>query len=159
MSQKKKEDILVKCSLCGKEVLAGNFSGTQPGLRYPVVHGNEKSGSRCNGSNIAVNILPSKKNKKSAEKHQQWKDVYDAIVCYKMENDGNSPSVRWLQEKSGVKSLATIHQILGYLEEDGKIRMSDGEVKSRSIVIVGGEWLPPEEWLDEEEEEEEEEEE
>ena len=68
--------------------------------------------------------------------------VLDAIKQYKQDHDGNSPTMRELAQLCNVRSTSQVLYILNTLEAEGKIRLT-GERRTRSICVVGGQWIPP----------------
>lgn len=65
----------------------------------------------------------------------QPKDVFDYIVRYKLATDGNSPSLRQIQDEFGMKSVSTADWTIKCLQRDGKVYKKDGR-----ICISGGVW-------------------
>lgn len=68
--------------------------------------------------------------------------VLEIIIDYKVENDGNSPSLREIVNRAGFSStsVATMSAVLGRLKESGFIRLRPG---TKAIVVNGGKWTPP----------------
>jgi SOS-response transcriptional repressor LexA len=64
--------------------------------------------------------------------------IFDFIVAYKKEHDGNSPTSREIMDATYVSSTSVVHYHLYVLERDGKIIQN--RRTSRSIEIVGGTW-------------------
>ena len=64
--------------------------------------------------------------------------IFAAIIKFKTENDGNSPSLKQLGEMVGLASKSTVHYHLRNLEQQGKIKLLDG--KAKSIIVKGGKW-------------------
>lgn len=64
--------------------------------------------------------------------------IFNFIVAYKEQHDGNSPSSREIMDGTRVTSTSVVHYHLGVLERDGKIIQN--RRTSRSIEIVGGTW-------------------
>lgn len=65
------------------------------------------------------------------------KKVFDYIVAFKANNDGNSPTMREISHACGVKSTSNVEYILNQLEESGYIRRLSG---ARGIIVNGGQW-------------------
>ena len=65
--------------------------------------------------------------------------IYQYMLDYKKQNDGNYPSVRRICRTFGIASTNTVHQILHELIEAGKLEQNE----DRQIMVVGGLWLPP----------------
>jgi hypothetical protein len=64
--------------------------------------------------------------------------VYDFIVAFKIDNDGNSPSYRMIKRGLKISTISTVLYIIEHLEDDGKIYRSH-----TGILVTGGEWIPP----------------
>jgi hypothetical protein len=73
--------------------------------------------------------------------------IFDFLVRYKQEHDGNSPSMREVADACHVV-LSAAHFHLLRLERDHRIHLNDN--RSRAIEIVGAAWQPPEEVEDRE---------
>jgi hypothetical protein len=65
--------------------------------------------------------------------------VFEFIVNYKKKHDGNSPKLRLIQRECGISSTSVLDLYLDRLEKHGKIERT-GEIGSRQIEVVGGEW-------------------
>lgn len=65
--------------------------------------------------------------------------VYNWIVNFKGQNDGNSPTVREIQHGCGISSTSVVSAILVRLEAEELIRMR-GEGKWHRIEVVNGRW-------------------
>lgn len=77
--------------------------------------------------------------------------VYDFLIDYKRQNDGNTPVVRDIRDGAKTSTTSRVHQCLEGLEEDGLItirRTKTGTQTIRFISIVGATWLPPKEFLE-----------
>jgi len=76
------------------------------------------------------------------QKRHQYADVFDWIVKYKREHDGNSPTMREIQDGCSIPSTSTVSYILIRLEEQNLITLTDpiGRSRSRSICVIGGHW-------------------
>jgi SOS-response transcriptional repressor LexA len=68
--------------------------------------------------------------------------IYDFIVAFKREHDGNAPTIREIARAAGYKTTSTTNYHLQMLERLGKISFQ-AEGRSRMIVVIGGEWTPP----------------
>lgn len=68
-------------------------------------------------------------------------EIYQFIVHYKTQHDGNSPTIRQIQRACGVNSTSVVVSLLSNLELQGLIRRPrNGTDKSRNIEVVGGAW-------------------
>jgi SOS-response transcriptional repressor LexA len=65
--------------------------------------------------------------------------IFDWIVKYKREHDGNSPSLREMMRACGIVSTSTMTSRIDEMEAQGLIALA-GRGKSRCIVVIGGEW-------------------
>lgn len=66
-------------------------------------------------------------------------EVFDFIVKYKQEHDGNSPFFSEIMEGCGFVTKSHVAHYLKRLVADGKIARVH-----RRIHVTGGAWLPPE---------------
>jgi len=64
--------------------------------------------------------------------------IFDYIVTYKRQHDGNSPSMRQLSEDLGL-GYSTVFYQLRHLAEANLIRLSGNQV-ARGIEVMGGRW-------------------
>ncbi len=67
--------------------------------------------------------------------------LFDFILKFKTEHDGNSPSIREIGNGCGINSTSLVKYYLGVLEGEGKItieRKVPG--KNRMINVTGGNW-------------------
>ena len=97
--------------------------------RHGVTSGTIRNWLRRAGVSIARDV--------SAE---QKETVMDAIIRYKKDSQGNSPSFRWLMANSTCNSTNTVRETLFALEEEGRIKLpSDG--RARHIVVAGARWV------------------
>lgn len=69
--------------------------------------------------------------------------TYQFIVQYKLENDGNTPSLRDIADAIGVASSSTAWRIVQDLEKAGLVERV-GKGNGQFVKIVGARWLPPE---------------
>jgi SOS-response transcriptional repressor LexA len=69
--------------------------------------------------------------------------VFDFILKYKHEHDGNSPSFREIGEACGISSTAVVSYWLKRLETQGLILLPEdpGAHTNRRIEVVGGCWM------------------
>jgi hypothetical protein len=65
--------------------------------------------------------------------------IYNLIVQFKQDNDGNSPSVRDLLTASDLRTTSAVQYQLVKLEREGRITF--GGKRSRSIRVTGGRWI------------------
>jgi len=78
-------------------------------------------------------------NRHASPKQQQ---IFDFIVKFKIDHDGNSPSVREIAAGCGVTTPSVIKYHLSALENQGAIsRPVFGN--ARMIVVTGGQWIQP----------------
>jgi len=70
-------------------------------------------------------------------------DVYNFLIAYKTEHDGNSPTLRDIIDNTNITSTSIAHYHLARLEQRGLITMA-GAGKTRSIMVTGATWTPPE---------------
>ena len=68
-------------------------------------------------------------------------EVYEFILKFKMEHDGNSPSFKDINQACGFKSVSTTSYYIDKLVKRGLITF-DGS-KSRMIEVIGGQWNAP----------------
>lgn len=69
--------------------------------------------------------------------------LYRYIVAYKAQNDGNAPTMREIVDAGLASSTSVASYRLGILCKQGRIRM--GAQQARTIEVVGGRWIPPQE--------------
>lgn len=74
------------------------------------------------------------------EKMYDPEDVFQYILQYKVEHDGNSPGVVEIKEHFNMKSYGTVTKILDQLAEEGKITLGPG---ARMIYVPGATWNAP----------------
>lgn len=67
--------------------------------------------------------------------------VFEFVVAYKKEHDGNSPSLREIADACHIVVSGAYYH-LSRLELDNRVRISGP--RSRTIEIVGATWSPPE---------------
>jgi hypothetical protein len=67
--------------------------------------------------------------------------VFEFVVAYKKEHDGNSPSLREIADACHIVVSGAYYH-LSRLELEHRVRLSGP--RSRTIEIVGATWLPPE---------------
>jgi SOS-response transcriptional repressor LexA len=67
--------------------------------------------------------------------------AYAFIVAYKLQNDGNSPSVREIMAGVELSTPFLVTKVLRKLEKDGRItRKAGGHCQ---ITVIGGSWTIP----------------
>ena len=66
--------------------------------------------------------------------------IFNWIVEYKTEHDGNSPSLRELMRACNITSSSVASHILRRLARAGKISLTGQRSRTRSIIVIGGEW-------------------
>lgn len=86
---------------------------------------------------------PYRPRQKAAPKTYDLQAIYDYIVAYKRQHDGNSPSIRNIQQEIGIGSTGTTFSLLQCLEKSGKIRLPPFGT-ARGIEVIGGKWIQPE---------------
>lgn len=70
----------------------------------------------------------------------RYQKIYEFVVLFKKEHNGNSPTIRQIGDAIGVSSTSQVNHYLdvmvkhGMLTRDGKFRM---------IGVPGGVWLAP----------------
>lgn len=69
--------------------------------------------------------------------------VYQFIIAYKGECDGNSPTLREIAAGIGLASASDLPARLRRLEQVGLVWLT-GNGPSQRICVTGGKWLPPE---------------
>ena len=69
--------------------------------------------------------------------------VYSYIVRYKIDHDGNSPTIREICAACGITSTSAVNYTLEKMERAKLIRLPKAFKRARSIEVVGGKWLPP----------------
>lgn len=68
--------------------------------------------------------------------------VYQFIIAYKGECDGNSPTLREIAAGIGLASVSDLPARLRRLEQVGLVWLT-GNGPSQRICVTGGKWLPP----------------
>jgi hypothetical protein len=68
--------------------------------------------------------------------------IYQYIVAFKSEHDGNSPSIRQIGDQVGISWTSVVRYHLATMERLGMIKLGGNGV-SRMIVVIGGTWAPP----------------
>lgn len=66
--------------------------------------------------------------------------LFDFIVAYKVEHDGNSPTYREMMAATGLTSTSMVAWHLEKLEDAGLIERPQQVGNSRVIEVVGGRW-------------------
>lgn len=72
---------------------------------------------------------------------KKLQELYDYIVKFKAEHDGNSPTERQIMAALNISSTSVVHYRLAALEDDGRIRRNGG--RGQGVSIPGARWLPP----------------
>lgn len=72
------------------------------------------------------------------QKSPKYQQVFDFIVKFKKEHDGNSPSIREIGDAIDVSSTNVVRYYLNGLAQMGKIKYAGK--KPRMIEVVGGHW-------------------
>jgi len=65
-------------------------------------------------------------------------EIYDFICNYKKNHDGNSPTVRLIQNELDYSSPSIVFNRLKVLEQNKKIVVNNGRIE-----LIGGQYLPP----------------
>ena len=73
------------------------------------------------------------------ERVLNYRDIFDYIVEYKRNNDGNSPSIREIMKACRLSSTSVTNYILNHLEAEGLILLPERGI-SRGIRVIGGKW-------------------
>lgn len=68
--------------------------------------------------------------------------VLTAIIAYKIENNGNSPTIRIIMNETGISSTSVVSYYLNKLELLGKITRGISSY-ARDIAVIGAKWIPP----------------
>ena len=71
-------------------------------------------------------------------KKYDYDAIFDFIVAYKEANDGNSPTIRTLQDRFEISSTSVVAYILKKLEKAGRITLNNNT--GQLINVVGGRW-------------------
>jgi hypothetical protein len=71
--------------------------------------------------------------------------VYDFIVRFKINHNGDSPTTKELAKTKGVGSAYRLNRALKILESQGKITVNK-DVRPTRISVVDGSWIPPKGW-------------
>lgn len=67
--------------------------------------------------------------------------IYDYIIEYKSQNDGNTPATKQIMAACGISSTSMVSRRVNELIEAGLIERGDGKL---NIRVVGAVWMPPE---------------
>ena len=78
-------------------------------------------------------------NHRENNKNQSASSVLDAIIKYKREHNGNSPTLRELCQITNTSGVRLMKFYLDALEEQGKISKKSN--KSRAIEVMNSEWI------------------
>lgn len=68
-----------------------------------------------------------------------YDEIFQFIVSYKEEHDGNSPTFRCIEKEFSMSRSSLTRYILNRLEKDGKILLYKDGAKTK-IKVVGGHW-------------------
>lgn len=67
--------------------------------------------------------------------------IMDYLIDYKLANDGNSPTLRKIQDACDISSLSTLSYHLRVMEDCGTLRLLIGDKDTmQGICINGGKW-------------------
>jgi len=69
--------------------------------------------------------------------------IFDFIVKFKEEHDGNSPTIRQIGDAVGLRSTSTVSRQLYFMEQIGMIERDATQGAARLIKVVGGVWIAP----------------
>ncbi len=69
---------------------------------------------------------------------EKFDEIFDFIVAYKIQNDGQSPTYREIMESCHLSSTSLVAYYLSRLVKAGKIAMN--YYGTRSIRVPGGSW-------------------
>lgn len=72
---------------------------------------------------------------------QTTQAIYNFIIAFKKDNDGNSPTLREIARAAGISSSEATLYHLRKLERRGLIKRLPE--KSRGIKVIGAEWVAP----------------
>ena len=87
--------------------------------------------------------FPGEKHGRKRKVEPKWEQVYKFIVAYKRDHDGNSPTIREIQDECGISSTSVVFYYLNQLEARGLIRRPEPKIGSRyasRIEVIGGRW-------------------
>lgn len=142
--------VYVQCTLCGRRV-KGQKTPAASTMRFPEKHKRLRSAEPCAGDRTFAPVID---RTQETERFTRFSEsmstalverVYTSLIAYKQENDGNSPSLRWLQHECNIGSVSTVFKALLLLEEKGKVKLARGKYGARSIRVVGSYWMSPQE--------------
>lgn len=72
--------------------------------------------------------------------------VFEFILKFKAEHDGNSPTIRGIGDACDIPSTSTVEYYLSKLEREGLIdrcERKSNNSNARMIRVAGGQWSPP----------------
>jgi SOS-response transcriptional repressor LexA len=72
-------------------------------------------------------------------KLERSENILRYVIDFKREHDGISPTIREIQEGTGISSSSLVKFYLDGLQERGVIQYI-GDHMSRGIMVAGGEW-------------------
>ena len=78
--------------------------------------------------------------RKTALTSPRYQEIYEFVVLFKKEHDGNSPTIRQIGDAIGVSSTSQVNHYLNVMVSRGMITRGG---KFRMIGIPGGVWLAP----------------
>lgn len=70
--------------------------------------------------------------------------ILDFIIRYKLEHDGNAPSLQDISDGAGISKTVVKHHV-GQMAKKGILRKNPGSL-ARHIEVEGGHWVPPGWW-------------
>lgn len=80
---------------------------------------------------------PSCSHESQKSDSDQW--IFDTIIEYKRMNDGNSPTLSWITERSGLHE-STAKRAIRRLVQRGQL-ITVGKTKDRAYIIPGARWV------------------
>ena len=78
--------------------------------------------------------------RKNALTSPKYQTIYDFIVSFKANHDGNSPTIRQIGEDCGVSSTSMVSRYLDGMVKLGLIKRIG---KFRMLSIPGARWIAP----------------
>lgn len=97
------------------------------------------------GVGINPTRIPTHVPRSSMNNEQRIRFIFDTICQYKLDHDGNSPTREELVAIVRINKTA-LHTALLVLEARGLLRRESNRNKAGKIHVIGGVWLPPENW-------------
>jgi SOS-response transcriptional repressor LexA len=77
--------------------------------------------------------------RRNNQKVERSESILRYVIDYKREHDGISPTIREIQEATGISSSSLVKFYLDGLQKRGAIQYI-GDNLSRGIMVTGGEW-------------------